>query len=99
MSYDIKLTLPAGDQSDLEYEFANFMVDQVQEGKLVITKDNYWGESYVLQGNILHCIQWKFLVEEEYNEEDEVINVYFEDGIIDFEVDCSWWVEENYKES
>lgn len=99
MGYEIKLELPAGDQSELEYEFGNFMINQVEEGKLVLTKDNYWGESYVLQGNDLHCIQWQFIVEEIYNDDDEVIGVYFEDDIYDFEVQCSWLEFKDYKKA
>lgn len=48
----ICLVLPAGDQCDLEYEVCRFIES------LNIGTDETWGESYVLQGNILHGIQW-----------------------------------------
>lgn len=46
------LTLPAGDQCDLEYDVCRFIES------LNIGSDGTWGECYVLQGNILHGIQW-----------------------------------------
>lgn len=48
----ISLTLPEGDQSDLEIAVATFIES------LNIGSEEPWGECYVLQGNILHGVQW-----------------------------------------
>lgn len=52
MNKNICLTLPEGDQVDLEISFQKFIES------LNIGSEDTWGESYVLQGNILHGIQW-----------------------------------------
>ncbi|AFC21830.1 hypothetical protein GAP32_378 [Cronobacter phage vB_CsaM_GAP32] len=48
----ICLTLPEGDQVELEIAVSRFIES------LNIGSDEPWGECYVLQGNILHGIQW-----------------------------------------
>lgn len=52
MNKSICLTLPEGDQSDLEIAVSRFIES------LNIGSEEPWGECYVLQGNILHGIQW-----------------------------------------
>jgi len=55
MNKTICLTLPEGDQVDLEIAFERFIES------LNIGSEEAWGESYVLQGNILHGIQWSLV--------------------------------------
>lgn len=55
MNKSISLTLPEGDQSDLEIAVSRFIES------LNIGSDDPWGECYVLQGNILHGIQWSLI--------------------------------------
>lgn len=107
MSYNIVLRLPEGDQVDLECDFGDFMVAKATENPQFAI-DNQWGESYVLQGNTLHGIQWKYVglepvytedYDENIDDELQIIGWEFEDGVVDFEVDCSWHEEENYDAS
>ena len=81
----IEFVLPEGDQIDLECTFRELMLARAAADSN-FARTNPWGEYQVLQGKILHGIQWSFIGEEEYDEE------------IDFEVDCSWHITENYVE-
>lgn len=92
----IEFVLPEGDQVDLEVEFGRLMMERAEENP-AFAKENPWGEYWVLQGKILHAIQWSFIGEEEYDDEGEYTGINFDEGL-DFQVDCSWHITDNYVE-
>ncbi|AWD90509.1 hypothetical protein KNT87_gp070 [Erwinia phage Cronus] len=89
----IDLTLPAGDQVDLEIAVLNELRRRADTDSLTL---HAWGEWRVLQGNILHGVQWSYIGEEVYDQDDNVIGIEFPDGV-DAEIDCSWHEVENYE--
>lgn len=92
----IEFVLPEGDQVDLECEFRDLMLERARDNP-EFARTNPWGEYLVLQGKILHGIQWSYIGEEEYDEDGNSLGINFEEDI-DFEVDCSWRITENYVE-
>lgn len=82
MTKEIEFILPSGDQVDLEIEVRNIMIQRAIDNPDYVNK-NPWGEFLVLQGDILHGIQWSYVGDAEYDE----------DGEPDFEIDCSWHEE------
>lgn len=91
----IEFKLPPGDQSDLEWELRKLMIARAIENPLYALY-NQWGEFKILQGNILHGVQWQYVGEEVYNDADEAI-AFLYNGEPDFEVSCSWHITENYQ--
>lgn len=94
MTRKIEYIFPAGDQIDLEHTLAIKMVERA-EADPEYANTHPWGEFYVLQGDILHGVQWSYVGEEVYDEDLNVVGIEFPDGV-DWEVDCSWHEEENY---
>lgn len=84
MNTGIALRLPAGDQVDLELA----VMELVNNLRLHNTDrdgvKDFYGECRVLQGSILHGVQFSVTI----------------DGIADGEcqIDCSWHIDENYSE-
>lgn len=91
----IEFTLPPGDQVDLECAVRELMIQRAKDNP-GFANEFPWGEFEVLQGNILHGVQWKYIGEEVYDENENIIGLEFEDGEPDFEIDCSWHINENY---
>lgn len=92
----IDLTLSAGDQVELECAVLDEL--RIRQVKTKYADTAQWGEWRVLQGKVLHAVQWSYIGDEVYNEDDEVIGMEFPDGI-DCQIDCSWIEEENYENS
>ena len=98
IEYPIEYRLPAGDQGDLEHEVRNLMIKRAEEDPEYASL-HPWGEFYVLQGNILHGIQWSYVGEEFYDgTTGKFTRIEFPDGV-DWEVGCSWHEEESYVEN
>ncbi len=89
----IDLKLPAGNQSALECAVLDEL--RIRQINTKYADSHQWGEWRVLQGNILHGVQWSYVGEELYDENGDVIGIEFPDGI-DAQIDCSWHEEENY---
>lgn len=94
MTKEIEFTLPPGDQVDLEIEIFKLMVQRAIDNP-EYADANPWGEFLVLQGNILHCVQWSYVGDEVHDEEGKFICFNFY-GNPDFQIDSSWWEVENY---
>ena len=77
----IEFKLPPGDQSDLESTLFDLMIARAIENPEYFVS-NPWGEFKILQGNILHGVQWQYV-----GDADDP----------DFEVSCSWHITENYQ--
>lgn len=92
---EVVLTLPPGNQIDLESEFTDFMLNKAKEDPN-FPLENPWGEYYVVQGKILHGIQWSYVGVEQFGGGPWVYDEDYSPDNIDFEVDCSWHEDENY---
>lgn len=90
---NIDLTLPAGNQYALECAVLDEL--RIRQINTKYADSHQWGEWKVLQGKVLHCVQWSYIGEEVYDQDDNVIGIEFPDGI-DAQIDCSWIKEENY---
>lgn len=95
MIKEIEFTLPYGDQVDLECAIRELMIQRAKDNPDYASK-NPWGEFFVLQGNILHGVQWSYVGDAEYDDTGKFIGMSFDDGEPDFEIDSSWWEDENY---
>ena len=92
----IDLKLSAGDQVELECAVLDEL--RIRQVKTKYADIAQWGEWRVLQGKILHGVQWSYVGEEICDDEGEVIGMDFPYGI-DCEISCSWIEAENYAES
>ena len=92
----IDLTLSAGDQDELECAVLDEL--RIRQVNTKYADAAQWGEWRVLQGKVLHAVQWSYVGEEVYDDDGNVIGMDFPDGI-DCQIDCSWIEEENYENS
>lgn len=96
--YDVEVVFGPGDQSDLEDQFSDYMRSKA-DVREAYAFENQWGTSYVLQGDILHGIEWSYVgIEPSYNDDGEEDGYEFEDGLVDFQIDCSWHEQESFDE-
>ena len=87
---EIVLTLPPGDQVDLESEFTDFMLAKARKDPN-FPLENAWGESSVKQGNKIHTIQWSYIgIGMIIEGEPAVYDEDYTAETLDFQVDCSW---------
>lgn len=90
---NIDLIIPAGNQYQLECAVLDEL--RIRQINTKYASSYQWGEWKVLQGKILHGVQWSYIGEEVYDQDDNVIGIEFPDGI-DAQIDCSWIEKENY---
>lgn len=94
----IDLKIPAGDQVDLEYAVEKELIRRQKESNYANTEPHTWGKWQVLQGTILHGVQWSYVGEEAYDENFDTYYIEFPDGV-DCQIDSSWYINENYSEA